>query len=565
MSASQVLQLLRNSTKADAEDPIAASDAPRIHLQLLSQGRTIGRATRGDWHKALAAAREDALSALPLAGDSLQRQAQAQVVENALVSLELAQPATSLELTTFAAVDWDVRSGLEGLIVTPPNGSAIAIFPSEMTSRAGSSGGGQTPAQALLSAISEAVNDPAAAMPGVPGKEVGDLIKAGWKFERFRVEHAVELSKGGAPVTLTRGGALVPGSAITLASMQDWREKLRAHLRSRVREIREGERHWLVVDATYAPVLDRVLDEASRSQALLLAYALASSDSHVAAGLVRDLIENEPIGGPIGEQRVDHVANASLLLASLALEAEDREMLLKQWPTLFFNCFQVASQAHRPDGTWTKEVPESARALIALAMVRYASTLGDNWRSTSEGMLARRTVEQLLASGQPGALVTHMPWLGLSAAELGDSTEVAGAAVLREMRSLLWQRQIAGEVAIAEGRDLEGALLFGTGVDARRSLGWQTARPISFLACMLGDARFTPPQERMNEVVRLATSLRFLRQLTMDEACLWNTPRPEKAMWGVRNAPWDNRQSLEASVMTLLTLDAAIGSLESMK
>ena len=82
---------------------------------------------------------------------------------------------------------------------------------------------------------------------------------------------------------------------------------------------------------------------------------------------------------------------------------------------------------------------------------------------------------------------------------------------------------------------------------------------------MLASESFTSKDERMGEVVRLVASLRFLRQLTMDEASVWNCEQPEKVLWGVRNGPWDRRMSIEASVMTLLAIDEAIAALEAIR
>jgi hypothetical protein len=57
--------------------------------------------------------------------------------------------------------------------------------------------------------------------------------------------------------------------------------------------------------------------------------------------------------------------------------------------------------------------------------------------------------------------------------------------------------------------------------------------------------------------------LRFLRQLAIDDASAFACPQPDRAMWGVRAAPWDWRQPIESSAMTLLAVSEAIESLEA--
>jgi hypothetical protein len=183
-----------------------------------------------------------------------------------------------------------------------------------------------------------------------------------------------------------------------------------------------------------------------------------------------------------------------------------------------------------------------------------------------DGHVLERAVRSLLASAPPAALVTHMPWLAWAADEVsGEEGAGAGGAVLREMRSQVWQAQVGPELAKSEGADLEGALLCGTGAQARRSIGWQTARPVGGIARMLASDDITSADERMGEIVRLVASLRFLRQLTMDEASVWNCEEPERVLWGVRNGPWDRRMSIEASVMTLMAVDESIKALEAIK
>ncbi len=80
-------------------------------------------------------------------------------------------------------------------------------------------------------------------------------------------------------------------------------------------------------------------------------------------------------------------------------------------------------------------------------------------------------------------------------------------------------------------------------------------------AAMLGVPGLTPANERPGELARLLPTLRFLRQLSVEEGEARLYPNPQRAMSGVRLALWDHRQPIEATAMTLLavtdTLEAA--------
>lgn len=540
------------------------SDARWIHVTLTDDGRALGRGTGRVWSAAFESAKSEARGTIPRGADALQQAAQERRLRDALLSVELGEVGVPLAVPTFSQADWEVRAGLEGLVVTPPSGAKVSdgsgamrrvvVFPSEMMARGVA---GQSPAQALVAAISEASGDATIAMAGVPGKELGDLIKAGWTFERFSVTHAVELTKGGPAVTLTRGAALVPTSAITLESLKAWRQRLAAHLANRV-QIREhnGEREY-VVDGGLAPISGSVEQNGNRTQAQMLAYALARSLPAVSRSVLSSSARMQR-----KDEALSFADHASRVLGLTELRADEREALLADHPTLLDDAISGIESALDGQGAWITEVPPAMRGLVALALTRAAALAPAPGREQR----ARVAVESLLTSAPPAALVTHMPWLAWAADGVARfEGKPIGVAVLREMRSQVWQAQIGPAVARAEGADLEGAFLFGSGVEARRSIGWQTSRPLAGIARMLASESFTSKDERMGEVVRLVASLRFLRQLTMDESSVWNCEEPDKVLWGVRNSPWDRRMSIEASVMTLLALDEAIAALEAIR
>jgi hypothetical protein len=542
-----------------------------VHVTLLDAGAPLGRGTADAWPEALERALREARGNLPRGSDALQQAAQERRLAGALLSVEVGRPPVALGLAAISEVDWEVRAGLEGLAVTPPAGAktadgagpmvATSVFPSEMASRFGTLGGGQSPAQALVAAISEASGDPALVMAGVPGKELGDLIKSGWAIERFGVEHAVELVRGGPAVTLTRGAAPIPESAITLDGLRSWRDKLRAHVASRVAISEQPSGLRYTMASWINPQLGSAQESSDRTQTHLAAFALAQSHPDLAEGLLRTsvtLLSDRP-----GERRTfTPVERATFVRAALALPTESRDRLLADARATLEQPGTSLADLLDAEGGWKQDVPASHRGLIAWG---YSGASDDPALEAGAGE-CERAVRSLLASAPPAALVTHMPWLAWAADDIARADgKDAGAAVLREMRSQVWQAQIGPELAKAEGADLEGALLFGAGVQARRSIGWQTARPVAAIARMLGREDMTSKDERMGEIVQLVKSLRFLRQLTMDESSVWNSQDPERVLWGVRNGPWDGRLSIEASVMTLLAVDESVKALESLK
>ncbi len=563
---------------------VADARAELWNVALISGGRVIGRGIGATSRAALQRAAADARAHLPAANDALQESEQVKKVREALLSVEVARGRMPLEIVTYFDAESVVRAGLEGLAVVPAadvkDGKVVVVFPSDMLAM------GKTVPQSLVAAISEASGDAALAMPGIPGHEAGDLIKAGWKFERFRVEHQVELVRGRTAMSLTRGGRVIEEREITQKELKRWRDGIAQHLDNRAR-VDEHNESSLVSD--YMPSLDRDGANADELEQALVNWArwkqfmiptqleprnAPSTREEYVSWAERDIpaaaarcLAAFPRRGTLavtvpgalkksGVKGLDEGVGSGAELTDMRVEVDG----------------MVVRRAYCVHHGWDARIPEAARGIAALALVRMLSEQQLRDERSEAGVQARGAVQSLLASGQPGTLVRYMPWLGWAAVELSPPEwqadgsikwpELGCAPVLREMRGMIWEKQIDLATAQAEGLDLKGAILFGQGVEARRQIGWQTARPVAFAATMLRDPRLTSTEERNAEIMRLVAGMRFLRQLTLDETSTWRTPRADRAMYGVRNAPWDQRQSLEASVMTLLAVEEMIGSLE---
>jgi hypothetical protein len=185
--------------------------------------------------------------------------------------------------------------------------------------------------------------------------------------------------------------------------------------------------------------------------------------------------------------------------------------------------------------------------------------------------LAESAVRRVYRDTPEGELVSQMPWLGwaeLRLASLKGQDDVPAAVSLRQMRKLVWEHQIGplDESATEQkggGLDLVGGIVFAAhapGAPARPT--WQAARPLAFLATMLGEPRLTGPAERNLELARLLAGLRFVRQLEADDTTAWMYPNRSRSLGGVRAAPWDQRMPLDASAMSLLFVCETLKYLE---
>ena len=95
---------------------------------------------------------------------------------------------------------------------------------------------------------------------------------------------------------------------------------------------------------------------------------------------------------------------------------------------------------------------------------------------------------------------------------------------------------------------------------------WQGARPLAFLASMMGDERLTSggllSGEVPGEIARLLDSIRFLRQLAAGEPEGHMYKDPERAAWGVRKSLWDQMMEPGATAMTLIAVCETLRSVE---
>jgi hypothetical protein len=241
------------------------------------------------------------------------------------------------------------------------------------------------------------------------------------------------------------------------------------------------------------------------------------------------------------ETKADPAACAMLALA-LGTDAPEEIKLVVA------GAFMQATEA-MPAG-FAETVPVNARGLLALAQ--------------PTPQLRADATRAAFAGQTPATVIAMMPWLAW--AELGTPGTIAGtvpaASALRQMRTQVWQNQLAAVDAREDRRDLVGGILIP---GSRHPLpSWQSARAVAALATMMADDRLTGKDERGAEIVRLLASARFLRQLQVDRTLAWLAEDPQATLGGVRPSVFDQRVSAEATSMTLLAVVELLKAIDAL-
>lgn len=475
----------------------------------------------------------NALARRPDANDAVQEEILNDIARRAQISVELAGPLVPLDVPTFAEADELFEPGNEGVMVRIGKRTE-GSFPGTMMAS------GRTPAQALAGAISAAVADSTIAVPGTRDGEPGAIAVArGAVYYRFRTTHVAMLEPGGLPLFLRRCQRVVPLGDVTRQNAGQFADELAAQLASRVREVR-GEVQLSGESQVH-----------SMSERMLAAYALASrrpapeSRERLAA---ERLIDHAIAFGPAKLLPHD-AAMAWLACERLGMQGEEMESLRARFASALTE-------------TWNEDVPQTARGVIALAIVRHARLTLKPGEACKDEM-ALRAVRSLYRETAPAMLVSHMPWLGWAEVELAGSGDVPASASLLEMRSLIWKHQTGSDASLVMdgGEEMDGGVVFTARGGVRPT--WQTLRPGAFLATMLGDTRLTDEKELLREVLRMTRMVRFVRQLAVDVGNRWWQDDLADSRWAVRSAVWDRRLPPEAQSLAVLAVDAFTASLDA--
>lgn len=524
----------------------AACVTVRLDGQILGRGVSAGADASRDTARAAAA---EAIRHLPPALSPLER-------ERLMVSVELSGALVPFHADTVAELTLGVSPGLEGVAVARGDRFA-AVFPSAMLTR------GVGPAVGVVSLVAELgeASQDALATPA-------QLRERGYSIYRFRTVHLAQPAPGEGAIFLHRGGrvAETPGTADLRAMADAMAGYL---LRARWPGIESygllGTLH--PGKGRYDPPFAGPPEQAVVALALLR-YAerrpgaeLAAPANARARHLLEDLArveddERAPWGDP---------ASAAACVVALAELGPDAVEGSAELTDLLTRCRGALEGAYDPAGSFAEGLPQPAWGLIAHALVVDRTRLGNTRLSLTQTEQAVRLVYR---GTDHRFLVGQLPWLGWAELELADAKggPIPAAPALREVRRLVWDHQLRTTDLDHDDRDLAGGIVFTRAATPLPT--WQLTRPLAFLGTMLGREDLTPGTpsagEAPGELVRLLGSLRFVRQLMIDDAVAYTHERPQRSLGGVRAAPWDPSMPPEATALGLLATVETLGAMDEL-
>ncbi|MHC4976754.1 MAG: hypothetical protein ACYTF7_09135 [Planctomycetota bacterium] len=513
-------------------------DATGVCVTLRYEGVVVGRAVRmrAD-DTALGEAARDAMNeaeyALPVWRDATQQEQLVAIASEVTVDVQVAGEMTPLLGAGIAEVTREVSPGREGVAVRV--GQSIAgVFGGSMLST------NQTPGESLRSAMSELE------LPLLTLEELRDSHDV--IVYRFDSIHVAQSGPGEPGLFLHRGGRMRTMRDVNTRGLREMGDGIAAHLLLRRDPSGTGG-----LRGTYEAWTDRYGDVAQED---LYAQAMASLAlarwSHVRtkqglddAGLMRVALwvleemtlRREDVTSSASASAMFVIASRELSVDGVRLSAGVQAMRAE---CLAF----LQTKFHRRRG-FDGDVPVGARGMMCLAIAE-----------TPDGEAAMR---RLLRDLGPTELTSAMPWLGWTTmvlAPAGGELESSGA--LRSMRELVWRHQLQEVALPAPDRDLAGGIVFTSSSNPLPNA--QLVRPMAMLATMLGDTRLTSDEELTGELTSLMRSVRFLQQLCAGEAESHMYADAEASLWGVRNALWDQRMSLEHSAMALMVVTETLDS-----
>ncbi|MEC9372261.1 MAG: hypothetical protein VYC34_00385 [Planctomycetota bacterium] len=567
----------------EAEALLDPRHASGVCVTLRLGGAVIGRSTvvRGagpdDGTMVWRAAREamaEATGRLPVERDALERERRVEQAARVMIDVQVAGPMVRIGGASFEEAALGLTPGLDG-IAARVEGKIEAIFPGTMLAS------NLTPAQALTAVVNGLElaivgGDSARVGVGDPRVSIGQLQRThGLALYRFRAQHVAQTAPGEPPVFLHRGGAIVALSDVRADGLRALGERVVAHALTHRWPGEEAfglmgtYRPW--VGDYEAPLVAPPSEQALAIFAMARFIGLESvqhdprQDEWRAA--LRELLNALAVVDASETDPADSIASAALARLAL-IEAHDAwafgapgagAEIPDECMALFRRCSERL-QAWVEAGEDREEVGDAERAVIAYS---FSAAAPEGFLPEGEAGLAeqgRAMVRRLFRETPPGRVVNLMPWLGWAEVRLAGAGEIPAEIALRDARSLVWRHQLTFDDAAGLEPDLIGGIVFTA---ARQPLpSWQSLRPLAFLATMLGDDRLTSEDEAGREAIRLLTSLRFMMQLEAGEEAMHMFRDRGRSLGGIRLAPWDQRLTLDASALALLTIAESLEAVE---
>jgi hypothetical protein len=553
----------------DAASHVRIDGAEGVCVILRSEGRVMGLGTAMmggelDVRRASARAMGDVLSDAAVVG--LPEGLRGMMGPQLCVEVEAAGVMIPTAAGSFAEFTAQIEPGLDGLAVRRGEQWA-ARFPAQL--RATNSAG-------RIDSI----------MPGL-ARELG-LTAAGFRqlleddeisLYRFRTIHLAQTSPGAAPFATERGDVIVEEQQVTKPSIRRFADRLAAHIIRCQHGGETGARDqplsletprglagaYRPVSDDYDPLIAPPAEQALGALALAryaaapgVGAGLSVAAIETAASLLRQL-EAPASASPGGDEVASQdelVTSALLVLAAEALPPQRVDEAIASRIAKS----RAALAAHLEAADDQAKLTAPARAVIAAALAR----LHRGAPGSLEAALVRAAIDAAWDAAPEPERVALLPWIGWAEIDWADAAggPVVRAAELESLRGLLWASQIrAGEDD--QPRDLGGG--FALRSEGITSASAASTKPCAWLGAAMRDPRLTSPDQTMLEAARCLRAMRFLMQLSVREEAMWSHRRPERALGGIRNAPWDSEQALAPQAMGLIAAAELLASLETLE
>lgn len=396
-------------------------------------------------------------------------------------------------------------------------------------------------------------------------REPAELTQSGYSFYRFEPVVLAQPGVSLGAAFIDRGGRVVNESEISVRSIKGLSAKIAGHLMNRRWA---GVEHYGMM-GTLDPVTGinesafaSPFDQAISAYALLRFGESGESKLHRQAhGFAKTILSDLAI---VEENEIaawDDSVGACMAVVALA-ELQLVDILGDEaLNTLRTRCIETLDGLYSESGGFDEALPIGSHGLVVHALVR-VGTLDPRNRTQAAASALGDVFESTLTSG----LVGQMPFLGWAAIEQADDEEeFVGKHALYQMRSLVWEHQLARSDLAWMDRDLEGGIVFTSSSTPLPS--WIGTKPMAIIATMLGDERFTPGTISSGQVpIQIGhqiDAIRFIRQLCADVENMHLYAAHSGAQWGVRKAMWDQRMPIEADAMALLTLTETTRSFDA--
>lgn len=521
-------------------------------VDISEDGLALWRAARAAW--------AEASGRVQVERDALMQTSLKEAAAGLTISLELSGAPVPMLGASYADMAAEIDPGLTGLAVRA-GGRVKAMFPATMLAT------GTMPDEAFGMVLldlfggdqSKVMDDRLALLlPAVlrQRESVG--------FLKLKVAHLAQWEPGGGPVFLHRGGRLVEMGSMSVPELRRTADRMAQHLIGRAWPGADGYGMFGRLNPVTGKYDPRFADSAEQATAALamrrysvtrgMDGATARAANAFAMDLLAGLAKVEPDEqGPW----TDPAASAACIVAYLenGRPGPDDDIRMAG---LYAQCAPTVRDSFDAKSGFSARVAPGARGLVAWALVRMAK----DSQEAEPRATATAAVRAVYAGTSPEMLVGQMPWLGWAEMELDGAGEIPASVALRDLRAMVWKHQLGLADLAPEDADFEGGVVFTKSSSPLPA--WNTARPLAFMATMLGDSRLTGSEERMGEMVRVIGGLRFMRQLVVDEGTTFMFKGPaRRTLGGVRAAPWDVRMPPDATSLGLLSVCEALRSISA--